>query len=77
MPLRNLIELARAGHEMELAHHFQIFMCPACPNAHIVLFDEDDIPIAQMTVGSGQLEVITEGCKEVFNITKNRVRLRP
>ncbi|HEX3522789.1 MAG TPA: hypothetical protein VHT52_11965 [Stellaceae bacterium] len=69
---RNLIELAANGVGLLSATRFEIFICPACPNAHIVLFDSDDMPFAQMTVGPAQFDVIEGGCLDVFEEVRKR-----
>jgi hypothetical protein len=64
---RQLTDLAEVwDRNIPLSARFEVFECIACPNAHIVLFDEDDKPFAQMTVGPLQLGVICAGCEDVF-----------
>lgn len=66
----DLMDLARYGKSLATADHFQVFHCPTCRNAHVVLFDENDEPFAQMTVGPTQLRVINDGCHAVFELKK-------
>lgn len=64
---RNLVEFALDHRDgVPQASRFEIFVCPACPSAHIILFDGDDVPFAQMTLGPKQLQVVNDGCREVF-----------
>jgi hypothetical protein len=64
---RNIVELAEIWDgKIPLSFRFEVFECIACPNAHIVLFNENDEPFAQMTVGPIQLGVINAGCEQVF-----------
>lgn len=48
------------------AHHFGVYICPSCTSAHVVLFDKEDTPIAQMTLGPRQLNVLEQACVDVF-----------
>jgi hypothetical protein len=64
---RNITDLAQVWNgSIPLSDRFEVFECVACNNAHIVLFNENDEPFAQMTVGPLQLSVINDGCEDVF-----------
>jgi hypothetical protein len=47
------------------ASYFRVYKCPTCPNAHIVLFDENDDPFAQFVVGQVNVKRIVEDCERV------------
>lgn len=51
------------------AHHFGVYMCSNtdCSAAHIVLFDAEDTPIAQMTIGPANLSSINAACHDLFS----------
>lgn len=48
------------------ADHFGVYICPDCNSAHVVLFDRDSTPIAQMTMGPDQLRTLKNAATEVF-----------
>ncbi len=47
------------------ARYFRVYKCPTCPNAHIVLFDENDNPFAQFVVGEVNVKRIVDDCGRV------------
>jgi hypothetical protein len=67
-PPRDLTDLATFGKSLPTASHFQVFMCPVCNSAHVVLFDHDDAPFAQLTVGPTQLRGMVSSCEQVFDL---------
>jgi hypothetical protein len=74
MAVRDLRELVEEHPDANprSAARFEIFICPACPNAHVVLFDSKDEPFAQMTVGPVQFDVIEGACLDVFEQVKKQ-----
>ena len=65
MTIRKLEEL-NAFAPFPSAHHFHVYQCPRCDSAHVVLFDEHDLPIAQMTMGPDQVETLYDHSWEIF-----------
>jgi len=40
------------------ADRYDIWFCGACPNAHLLFFDKNNVPICQAVLGATQAETI-------------------
>jgi hypothetical protein len=63
--MRDIMDLS-SFREFPSAHHFGVYKCQSCPNAHVVLFDEESTPIAEMTVSWDLLETFDLLVSEVL-----------
>jgi phosphatidylserine decarboxylase len=60
-----IYDIAEFPDPIQQASHFRIYKCSSCPNAHIVLFDENDNPFAQFVVGPINVKRIIQDCERV------------
>lgn len=49
-----------------MATSIRVYKCPSCRNAHVVLFDLEDNPMAQFTMASKTLDYVNAHAKVVF-----------
>jgi hypothetical protein len=70
MTIRKLEDLD--AFDFPSAFRFGVYLCPKCNSAHVVLFDEEDTPIAQMTAKDPRLKALNYLCKEVFDEVRRR-----
>lgn len=70
--VRSIKELLPIKRAIVWSDHFEVFYCDHCPNVHLVMFDENDVPAAQMTLAPGNLDLIIEGAEQVFKRTGYR-----
>lgn len=42
------------------AHHFKVHFCGHCLNAHVIFYDENEVPLLEATMGADQAEGIAE-----------------
>jgi len=56
----------RATDQVPRADHFRVMRCDDRSHAHIVLFDEQERPIADFTVNEINVEHLTRECERVF-----------
>lgn len=65
-----IYSIAEFPDEIPQARYFRVYYCPSCPNAHIVLFNEEDEPFAQMVIAPYNLRNITRDCTRVYGPNK-------
>ena len=60
------VDEIRAADKVPSADHFRVMRCDDRSHAHIVLFDEQERPIAHFTVNETNVEYLTRECERVF-----------
>lgn len=50
------------------AKRFQVCKCKHCPNVHVVLFNDLDIPFAQFTMAKNNLQHLLVECNTVLDV---------
>jgi len=46
------------------AHHYDLFFCGHCPNAHLIYFDEQERPLLHATISAQQADRIAERIRD-------------
>lgn len=54
------------------ARYFRLYRCPSCPNAHIVLFNEEDEPFAQFVIGPPNLQMIIVDANRIYDFCSTK-----
>lgn len=55
------------SYEFPQARSFRVHYCHSCPNAHVVLFDDQDEPIAQFVIGKLNLQRLITDANVIFD----------
>jgi predicted nucleic acid-binding Zn ribbon protein len=63
---KEILDISDFPDPIAQASYFRVYKCPTCPNAHIVLFDNNDTPFAQFAVNHANVMRIIKDTGLIF-----------